>query len=155
MEEVINYKTDARILMKKYPDGHLPDLIITISDCRGLFQCCSEIKTINSITFTKKITDCYCMFAYCYKLEMVPLFDTSQVENMCSMFSNCHNLKSVPLFDVANVYGMSWLFFNCFSLEEIPEFDIVNSYTFMSRIIDGCIKLKKIPNFILLNELAK
>lgn len=154
MEEIINHGNDVSALMRKYPDGHLPDLIITISDYRGLFQFCAELKTINSITFTKTLTDCYCMFSNCYKLETVPLFDTSNVTGMAYMFSECLSLKSIPLFNISNIKDMYCMFFKCYSLEEIPEFD-VNPYIRMAHIIEDCYSLKKLPEFILLNELSK
>lgn len=62
------------------------------------------------------VTDMSELFAGCYALQSVPLFDTSSVTTMQHMFDVCEALQSIPLFDTSSVTEMSSMFSGCDSL---------------------------------------
>ena len=62
---------------------------------------------------TSNVTNMGSMFAECYSLTSVALFDTSNVTDAESMFSNCSALTSIPLFDTSNISNMSYMFNGC------------------------------------------
>jgi surface protein len=74
---------------------------------------------------------------YCYSLQSVPLFDTSNVKTMYQMFMYCYSLQSVLLFDTSNVTTMQKMFFYCHSLQSVPLFDTSNVTT-MSQMFINC-----------------
>jgi surface protein len=63
------------------------------------------------------------MFDGCYKIESIPLIDTSNVTNMRSMFYDCRKLKTIPSLDTNKVTNMSNMFAmgSTSLLESIPE----------------------------------
>jgi surface protein len=69
------------------------------------------------------------MFAACYSLQTVPLFNTASVTNMTSMFQVCSSLQTVPLFNTASVTNMSIMFQACSSLQNIPELNLTKVST--------------------------
>ena len=72
---------------------------------------------------TTGVTNMKSMFAYCYLLTSVSLFDTSNVTNTNGMFNNCQRLTSSPLFDTSNVTNICSMFEECVTLTSIPLFD--------------------------------
>lgn len=155
MTEKISYYKDMIDIFTKYPDGHLPDLIISCK-VKAPFSHELRLKSIKSITFDDSLCDdsCEFMFSGCFNLETVPLFDTSHITTMAGMFYTCTSLQSVPLFNTQRVINMNGMFNNCHSLEYIPEFN-VSPFIKMDSIIKECRSLKKVPKFILMNELVK
>jgi len=70
------------------------------------------------------------MFAYCYSLLSIPLFNTANVTNMSSMFQSNYNLLSVPLLNTGKVTDFSAMFSSCYSLNNIPALscNLVNTF---------------------------
>ena len=71
-----------------------------------------EIKDIDKVTY------CRYMFATCKQLIRVPLFDTSNIDDMNSMFWGCKNLKEVELLNTQSVKNMDDMFKNCHNLSD-------------------------------------
>ena len=86
------------------------------------------------------------MFAYCTNLTTVPLFDTSNVNNMYYMFYGCKVLETVPQFNTVNVTDMGYMFSSCTKLTTVPQFNTVN-VTNMSYMFSLCSKLQTVPLF--------
>ena len=66
---------------------------------------------------TTGITNMSHMFAGCYSLTSVSLFDTSNVQTMLGMFDSCTALTAVPLFNTYSVTQMSYMFDGCYNVE--------------------------------------
>lgn len=94
---------------------------------------------------TTGITYMESMFAGCYNLTSVPLFDTSSAINMRSMFRNT-SITSVPLYNTSNVRQMYAMFKDCKSLITVPLFDMSNVFI-MHYMFDGCTSLTSVPLF--------
>lgn len=86
------------------------------------------------------------MFANCFSLQSVPLFNTSAVTNMSSIFSGCYSLQSVPLFNTVSATNMSSMFASCFSLQSVPLFN-TSAVTSMTSMFVNCYSLQSIPLF--------
>ena len=98
------------------------------------------------IPYLEQQTSMDCMFAYCQALKTVPLFDTSNVNDMYYMFYFCKALQTVPLFNTTNVTNMGRMFNNCQKLQTVPQFDTAN-VTNMQNMFAYCQKLKTVPLF--------
>jgi surface protein len=86
------------------------------------------------------------LFSNCHSLEVVPLFDTSNVTVILGMFSNCFSLKSIPFFNTQNVTNALSTFINCNSVQSVPLFDTQN-FTNMQSMFQGCNSLQSVPLF--------
>ena len=95
---------------------------------------------------TTGITNMEFMFAGCWDLVSVPLFDTSKVVNMDCMFTTCESLTAIPLFDTSNVTIMSYMCNGCYSITSLPLFDTSN-VSDMYYAFSNCIALTAIPLF--------
>ena len=98
------------------------------------------------ISYLEQQTSMETMFAYCQNLTTVPLFDTSNVNDMYYMFYFCKELQTVPLFNTTNVTNMGRMFNNCQKLQTVPQFDTAN-VTNMNNMFAYCQKLKTVPLF--------
>jgi surface protein len=90
----------------------------------------------SGLTFETR-TSCAGMFASCFLMTSVPLFDTSSVADTQLMFSNCASLTSVPLFDTSSVTDMTEMFYECYELTTVPQFDM-SSVTTLGNMFFGC-----------------
>jgi surface protein len=93
------------------------------------------------------------MFLFCYSIQSVPLFNTTNVTAMNSMFEVCRSLQSAPLFNTVNVTNMGFMFSNCSSLQSVPLFNTAN-VTIMSSMFSGCVSLQSVPLFNTANVTA-
>ena len=84
------------------------------------------------------------MFANCYSLQTVPLFNTATNTGMGSMFQNCYSLQTVPLFNTAAVTVMNSMFSGCTSLQTVPLFNTA-AVTAMTSMFQNCYNLQNIP----------
>ena len=66
---------------------------------------------------TTGVTNMSHMFAGCYSLTSVALFDTSIVQNMLCMFDRCRALTAVPLFNTYSVKQISSMLDGCSNVE--------------------------------------
>lgn len=73
-------------------------------------------KLPDNLTLGTGINDLYNCFNYFYSLESIPLFDTSNVEDMSNMCYCCYSLVNVPLFDTSKVISLTNAFSECQSL---------------------------------------
>ena len=128
----------------------------------AVYQDCFEMVTAPNVIFpTGHTYSLQNFFVNCVKLENVPLYDTSDCNNMQNMFCFDNNapdkcrLTHVPLFNTSKVTTMKNMFQRCESLIEIPEFDTSN-VTDMSGMFRGDkvgtlpavdMKLESVPNF--------
>ena len=99
-----------------------------------------DVKTIGNVTNMSY------MFANCYALQSVPLFNTQNVNNMAYMFASCYSLQSVPLFNTQNVTSMAYMFQYCISLQSVPLFNTQN-VTNMQQMFEYCYSLQSVPLF--------
>lgn len=117
---------------------------------------------------TTGVTDLYYTFYWLYRLENIPILDTSSVTNMEGAFNSCHSLKSVHLTDTSLVTNFSWCFYGCMSLDKFPVIDtsaattlsgmcanlllhefpdfITSACTNFSEMFSGCSNLVKAPS---------
>ena len=75
------------------------------------------------------------MFATCYSLTSVPLFNTASVTNMTGMFTSCLSLTSVPALvttAVASSGNFSNIFSGCPSLSRIKAKDFRFTFSVIS-----------------------
>ena len=86
------------------------------------------------------------MFANCFSLQSVPLFNTAAVTTMSNMFNGCSSLKSVPVFNTAAVTTMASMFVDCRSLQSVPFFNTA-AVTTMSNMFQNCRSLQSVPLF--------
>ena len=99
-----------------------------------------DVKTIGSVTNMGS------MFASCYALQSVPLFNAQKVTAMQQMFQNCYALQSVPLFNTQNVTSMGYMFASCYALQSVPLFNTQN-VTDMTGMFNSCYTLQSVPLF--------
>ena len=58
------------------------------------------------------------MFQFCYSLQSVPLFNTTNGTNFTSMFYNCYSLQTVPALNTAAGTNFTAMFQYCSSLQQ-------------------------------------
>ena len=92
------------------------------TNAENMFQSCSSLVTVSSITTTSALRQVGSMFARCYALETIPLFDTSGVTlfyggNRGGMCFQCTSLKTVPLFDTSSATNVTNMFSGCTAVE--------------------------------------
>jgi surface protein len=117
----------------------------TVGNCVNLFELfrgCSSLQLVPLFN-TTNVTIMANMFNGCFSLQSVPLFNTTSVTNMVGMFNTCYSLQSVPLFNTVNVTNMSSMFQACFSLQSVPLFNTAN-VTNMSVMFSSCVSLNSI-----------
>ena len=73
-------------------------------------------KLPDNLTLGTGINNLYNCFSYFYSLESIPLFDTSNVEDMSGMCHCCYSLVNVPLFNTSKVISLTNAFSECQSL---------------------------------------
>ena len=110
-----------------------------------MFQFCYNLQTV-PLFDTTNCTNMNQMFSACYNLLSVPQFNTLNVTNMSNMFENCYKLLTIPQFNTVNVVNMSNMFVNCRSLQYVPFMNTGN-VTNMTSMFSGCQTLKSIPTF--------
>jgi len=111
----------------------------------GMFANCYSLASVPLFN-TANVTDMGTMFSVCYSLKSVPLFNTASVTNMQSMFSGCSSLESVPLFNTASVTNMFVMLSDCSSLKSVPLFNTASVIT-MGSMFSGCSSLTSVPLF--------
>lgn len=94
------------------------------------------------------------MFAFCFSLQSVPLFDTDLVTDMLQMFNQCASIRKIPLFNTASVTRFQQMFAACSSLETVPLFNVVSGTNF-NQMFFGCPALKEVPLFAFNPALTK
>ena len=57
------------------------------------------------------------MFQFCYSLQSVPLFNTTNGTNFTNMFYNCYSLQTVPALNTAAGTNFAYMFQNCYPLQ--------------------------------------
>ena len=153
---VIVWKTDEYRMSKLYPPTYedmteLPsdrdwiEFVRYRKDLNKMFVNCYKLTVVPQFD-TQNVTSMRYMFQCCYELTSVPLFDTSKVINMQFMFQSCENLTTVPLFNTQNVIAMDAMFQNCYKLTVVPQFDTSN-VKYMNIMFGGCHKLTTVPQF--------
>ena len=60
------------------------------------------------------------MFQFCYSLQSVPLFNTTNGTNFTNMFYGCYSLQTVPALNTAAGTDFTYMFQNCSSLQQVP-----------------------------------
>lgn len=116
-----------------------------VTDMSELFAGCYALQSV-PLFDTSSVTTMQHMFDYCCALKTVPLFDTSSVADMVAMFNYCFSLQEVPLFDTSSVTSMSTMFYNCRALQSVPLFDTVN-VLYMQSMFTNCYVLQSVPLF--------
>ena len=116
-----------------------------VADMTYMFSNCYRLQSL-PLFDTSSVTNMSYMFYYCYSLQNVPFFNTSSVTNMSYMFSNCYRLLNVPHFDTSSVVFMSYMFSNCYSLQAVPLFN-TSLVTNMSNVFRFCYSLLTVPLF--------
>ena len=116
-----------------------------LSDAEDMFYNCTNLPTV-PLFDTSNVENMNKMFYGCKVLTEVPLLNTSKVTTMASMFYTCANLPTVPLFDTSNVKNMNKMFAGCKVLTEVPLFDTSNVED-MNSMFNGCTVLTEVPLF--------
>lgn len=122
-----------------------------VIELEDLFVNCYNLIKVENLRNTNSVTNAAYMFAACYNLTSVPLFDTSNVTTMVHMFGNSPqtsrgpSFSTIPLYDTSKVTDMSGMFGNCYNLITIPLLDTSN-VTNMAAMFSDCRKMTSIPN---------
>jgi surface protein len=111
----------------------------------GLFQNCRQLQVV-TLFDTSNVTSMAHLFFECYSLKNIPFFNTGNVTNMQAMFQRCSALITTPLFNTTNVTNMSNMFNTCYSLQSVPLFDTSNVTT-MNNMFVACVALQSVPLF--------
>ena len=120
-----------------------------ITNMHEMFANCWSLTSV-ALFDISNVTDMSRMFAYCKVLTKVPLFDTSSVTNMEYTFETCQSLTSIPLFDTSNVITMFGTFDGCWSLTSVPLFN-TSKLERMDMMFMNCISLTSVPLFNTVN----
>jgi surface protein len=121
----------------------------------NMFNGCWSLKSVPLFN-TSKVTNFYRMFVNCYSLKTVPLFvvtaatTNATLNGLEGMFYGCRNLERVPLFNTSNAQNMMEMFRDCKSLKSIPQFNTRNVF-FATSMFNGCDSLVQIPQLDLTN----
>ena len=129
-----SYADAIRSIEGDLPVGSLPDKT----------KLKHNLWTVGPELNTSAMTDMSSMFAGCYNMTSMSLFDTSKVTDMSYMFDSCNDLITVPLFDTSNVTNMRGMFGWCGALVTIPQFDTSN-VTDMSDMFHRSLSLESLP----------
>ena len=92
------------------------------TDATAMFQGCTSMVTAPTITTTSALQQVGSMFARCFALETIPLFNTSGVTKFFGgsrggICYQCTALKSVPLFDTSSATDVRSMFNSCSAVE--------------------------------------
>ena len=79
-------------------------------------------------------------------ITKIPLFDTSNVNNMEGMCQYCGNLTEIALLDTSNVTNMNYMFQYCTSLTTVPQFN-TNMLEKAISMFKECTSLISVPQF--------
>ena len=120
---------------------------ITISHLGSLnglsFSSLIGLKAVNITASTTGINNTSYMFASCFSLISVNLFDTSNVLNATQMFYNCTSLEQVPNFNLSKATTVAGMFNTCVNLKTAPAFDM-RLVTDFSGMFGNCSSLTEI-----------
>lgn len=136
--------------------GEITDLHIDTIDCsktstlKMMFADLHGLKKVPKLINTDKVVSTDAMFAGCFSLKRVPMFDTHNVVKFTGMFVDCYNLKTVPLFNMEKTQFTNYMFFGCTHLKSVPKFNLKNVENAMGMFFN-CINLKRVPNLELLS----
>ena len=87
------------------------------------------------------------MFENCKTLQSIPLFNTSNVDNMVRMFSECSKLQTIPKLDTSKVTSMSSMFYGCEKFNcDLSKWNINRVDKYMSSMFKGA-GMKKLPKW--------
>jgi surface protein len=111
----------------------------------GLFQNCRQLQVV-TLFDTSNVTSMVYLFFECFSLKNIPFFNTGNVTNMQAMFQRCSALITTPLFNTTNVTNMSNMFNACYSLQSVPLFNTSNVTSMLSMFIN-CTALQSVPLF--------
>jgi len=114
--------------------------VTTFASIFNYFYSLQEV-VINATTTS--VTSTVSMFANCYYLKSVPLFNTSNVTNITNMFEQCYSLETIPSFNFGSVITAQGPFINCFSIDNIPALNLGNA-TSVYGMFQSCQNLKTI-----------
>ena len=99
----------------------LPDLTLTGTSARRLFQDCTMDK-IPNVTNMDQVTDASYMFIGATVAE-IPKLNTPNLINANGMFRNCKGFTTVPSFDTSKCTDLSFLFYGDEDLTSLPAFN--------------------------------
>ena len=84
------------------------------------------------------------MFYACYKLQVIPQFDTKNVTDMANMFESCGSLVSLPALDARSLN--MWSFWGIFGNNELPNITDFGGFLNLKHSLTNDNDLKKLPN---------
>jgi len=127
-------------------------LYIDISNCTDitrLFNVCKNLRKVEGMLVTNKITAMSSVFFACKKLTSIDLsnWDTRNVTTIQAMFYHCDSLTSLDLsnWDVSNVSGMTCVFTWCSGLQSLNLNNWNTSNVIhMNGFLQGCALLSKL-----------
>ena len=115
-----------------------------ITNTSYMFASCFSLISVNLFN-TGNVLNATQMFYSCISLEQVPNFNLSKATTANNMFNLCVNLKTAPAFDMRLVTDFSGMFANCSSLTEIGLID-TRSGTNFATLAQSCPKLRTVAN---------
>ena len=121
-----------------------------------MFDRCRKLKQIIGINKfnTIKVTNMRGMFNECNELKNLNLssFNTTNVIDLCIMFQECFELEYLDIsnFNLTNAKDISWMFNRCYKLKEIKG---INNITSIKNIVkkglfNYCYNLNEASNYI-------
>lgn len=90
----------------------------------------TKVKRLSEFV-TSGVTALAYTFYSLYRLESMPLLDTSSATNMEGTFSECQKLKAINLTDTSLVETFAWCFYGCNLLNKFPVIDTSSATVLM------------------------
>lgn len=109
----------------------------------SLFANCFSLEEVNLFD-TSTAVNTSLMFAGCYNLQTVPNFNLSSSTNTVTMFQNCYSLTTIPAFVLGTGTNATQMFLNCYSLVNVGLMNTSGVINF-SAMFNTCISLRTIP----------
>lgn len=137
IKKLNSFANNKTIIEIDFPD--------TIEIPTGVFNNCSNLKTIHSLN-TSKLTTMVQTFSKCVSLETIPIFNTENVTKFDQTFYECTKLTSIQLNVTSKVKQFPGVFTRCTKLTTITPMDLsgITAQIWVSNVFDYCSSLKSI-----------
>jgi hypothetical protein len=117
-----------------------------ITNWTSAFLSCVSMVRVPAGFTVQGVTNMTSIFQSCWRLEFLPLLDTSACTNFTSAFNSCSTLREVSFTSTAAATVVSSMFNNCFVLESITNLDFsnVSSAANLTTTFTGCNRLNQV-----------
>jgi len=140
---IFSYCTSLLSFPSDYDFSHVSEADAMFAGMRSITSVPVEV-----IETALHLTSLPYMFDDCVSLALIPLFDTSRLENVTRMFKGCP-IESLPNFNFTSAKYASDMFFECQSLKDVSNLTFSSALEYIPGMFASCYEidsLSKLPS---------